>query len=99
MQQIHYLCADGTSRIEPSSTIPEREICTQFLAGSPEQVWVLFNDKRTCMLVNENGIAQGLPINSAATEIYLTWPRKKGLNVTGRHIHGNAIVFEDIEIT
>lgn len=98
MKQIHYLSADGTKRIEAADTVPDYSACERFLEGDRELVWVMFNGKRTCMLVNENGIARGLPINEEATEIYRTWPRQQGMNVDGRHIHGNAVVLENIAI-
>jgi hypothetical protein len=95
---IHYLTADGTERIESGDSAPDYSACERFLGGSRETVWVLYKGKRTCMFVHENGIAMGLPVNVAATEIYCAWPRSQGMDVSGRHIHGNAIVLEDIPV-
>jgi len=95
---IHYISADGTSRSEEAKAVPDREACERYLGGDRELVWVLFEGKRTGMFVNENGIALGLPINESATTIYRAWPISQGMNVTGRHIHGNVIVLEDIRV-
>lgn len=98
MGTIHFLAASGESRTESATAIPSTEVCEEFLAGDRELVWVVFKGKRTCMLVNENGIALGLPVNDAATEIYRAWPRSRGMYVEDRRIHGNAMVLEDIHV-
>jgi len=97
MSTIHYISADGSTRTEAATAAPDVGSCELYLGGDREWVHVLFKGKRTRMLVNENGIALGLPINAEATEIYHAWPRSKGMDVTGRHIHGNAILLEGIE--
>lgn len=98
MGTIHFLAASGDSRTENATAIPGAEVCEEFLAGDREFVWVMFKGKRTCMLVNDSGNGLGLPINDAATEIYRAWPRSRGMYVEDRHIHGNAIVLEDIHV-
>ncbi|MRV70553.1 hypothetical protein GJ700_02320 [Duganella sp. FT92W] len=98
MGRIHYLSVYGANRIEAADTVPDYSACEDFLQGGREFVWVMYEGKRTCMLVNENGIALSLPINRAATEIYRAWPRKKQMDVKDLHIHGNAMVLEDIAI-
>jgi hypothetical protein len=95
---IHYLSTNGVKRTEEAVTVPDYGTCERFLQGAREFVWVLYEGRRTCMLVNENGIALGLPINDAATEIYRTWPRMKRMYAEDRHIYGNAMVLEDIVV-
>lgn len=98
MGTIHYLSANGDCHTENATAIPSHEACEQFLVGGRELVWVLFKGKRTCMLVNGDGIEMNLPINNPATEIYREWPRSQGMYVEDRHIHGNAMVLEDIHV-
>jgi len=98
MGKIYYISSDGSRRVEDADALPDNTSVESFIAGDRECVWVLFKERRTCMFVNENGIALGLPINSTATEIYRDWPLRQGMDVSDRHIHGNVIVFEDIAI-
>jgi hypothetical protein len=95
---IHYLSANGDCHSETATAVPGRDACEQFLAGGRERVWVLFKGKRTCMLVNDEGALMNLPINDSATDIYREWPRKRGMHVEDRHIYGNAMVLEDIDV-
>jgi hypothetical protein len=100
MGTIHYFDANGAVRCEEGALeAPERAAACEFVGGTIEHVWVLYKEKRTCMLVHENGIALGFPVNSQATEIYREWPRRRGMDVSALHIHGNAIVLEDINLS
>lgn len=75
--------------------------------GTPfgvEMVWVLHNDQRTLMLVDEFGAVEAkegypLHVNPKATEIYHAASRRRGSDWDGPpHIHGDVVLFEDIQV-
>lgn len=47
-----------------------------WVGGLPETVRVLFQDRPALMFVNESGLADGMPRNNRATEIYRAATRK-----------------------
>lgn len=86
MGTIHILKADGTAESKPGDRLPPFDELKKIVDGPIEFVWVLYKDKRTCMIVNECGsIAYDkrgpLPVNQAATDIYHTWGRSQGKNM------------------
>lgn len=61
------------------------------LIGSDTLDTVLLRDRIHVMLVDDNGIAKGLPINQKATDLY--WERCGG--PTNNHIHGDVVIVPD----
>jgi hypothetical protein len=101
--KIHWLRVDGGEVIEPADRVPARQTLQSFVEGGIEYVWVLYNGRRTCMVVNDCGAiaADGrngaLPVNLAASTIYAAASGR--LNESSiPHIHGNAVVLENIHV-
>ncbi len=96
--QAHFLYADGRHEqremtAEERSPSGERKLVKDFLKGYPEEVWVLFNSKRSRMFVDEDGHGKGLPYNEKATEIYRTYSKQIGQE-NDHWIAGDAMVLE-----
>lgn len=102
--RIHWLRVDGGEIIEPADRIPARQTLQKFVEGGIEYVWVLYQGRRTCMVVNELGAVptderNPLPVNLAASAIYAAASRKPDQPPTGLpRIHGNAVVLENIHV-
>jgi len=75
------------------------ERARQYVGGWVELVWVLHNDRRTLMLVNEEGhiLKPPLPLNARATFIYHANGKSQGRDMRGAPlICGNVVLFENI---
>lgn len=92
---IHHSGQVATRELDPSKDF---ETCQGLVEGYVEVVSVLVNKKPSTMYVNEDGIAQGLPVNARATAIYWTATIQ---GVTGTPfdplrdplIHGTVVLF------
>lgn len=102
MGTIHWLRADGTQESEESEQMPQRDRLMHFVDGHIEFVWVAYNGKRTCMIVNETGAMKTdergpLAVNEAASKIYMqTNARPDDYPHYAPRIYGNAVVLENI---
>jgi hypothetical protein len=102
--KIHWLRADGGEVIEPADSVPARQALQKFVEGGIEFVWVLYKERRTCMVVNELGAnhteeRSPLPVNLAASTIYAAASRRRNAPPSGiPRIHGNAVLLENIQV-
>lgn len=102
--------ADGSSAVEPFPPVydhdRDRERMREIVDGDIEFVWVTFNDKRTCMIVNETGAVQNppLPINQVATHIYHTYPaRRDGISMEEARkrfppVRGDVAILDNVKV-
>lgn len=108
MGKIYWIKVDGTEEVieaEVSSADANAKFmeimnkAENYFGRYAEMVWVLHKDRRTLMLVDEIGAIMGLPVNPRATEIYHQASRAQGRDWEGPpYIHGDVVLFEDIEI-
>ena len=114
MGHIYWIKTDGSEESVEKDISSEKvnteffkyiDIANQRFNGSHlEFVWVLHNNKRTLMIVDELGaipVKSGypLPINMKATDIYHNASRSRGKDWVGPpYIHGDVLLFEAIEI-
>lgn len=73
---------DGTEEHHDTPGEPSLDEMQKFVGGFIELVTVLYKGKKCHMIVNENGIAEGLPVNETATEIYYAASRARGVEPT-----------------
>lgn len=97
MGTLHYYHADGSYDTRRAADCPPLEDLQSFVGGYVECVWVLFNEKRCAMFVNEDGHRLNLPVNLQATKIYHEAALRKG-RINPNPILGNAMVLEDIVV-
>ena len=89
----------GAELHTPSNKVPELEWMQGIVGGYIERVHVHYKGKPTWMIVNEEGLLKGLPINQKATDIYLTHARIQGMEVLpGACIVGAVIILEGIRM-
>lgn len=70
----------------------------EIVGGGIEFVWVEYLGKRTCMIVNETGALDRLPVNEAATSIYHTYPAKRD-GVTLQQARGQfPLIYGDVAL-
>ena len=98
MGVVHFLHPDdGSHAVERDELPPRGDLCST--AGIPEtkaeRVFVLFDGKRTVMLVHGEGQILGLPVNREATEVYRAAAVRRGHKADDLPtIAGPAIVLE-----
>ncbi len=97
MGTIHYIEANGNIETKEAVKCPPLTEFQSFVEGYVEPVYVLFNDKRCVMFVNEDGHRLELPYNPDATAIYHEVSRRRGER-NPNPILGNAVVLEDVSV-
>lgn len=94
--------ADGAVHTElcPETVVDDRAFLDklqQLVGGYIEIVWVLYNGKRTAMIVNEDGLSLGLPPNIRGTEIYRETAKLSGHD-SRDVVVGDVVVLEGVTI-
>lgn len=114
MGRIYWIKTDGTEEVVEAEITSAQanarfrefmDLAASHYGGNfAEIVWVLHNNQRTLMLVDEFGalpVREGypLPVNTKATEIYHQASRARGKDWEGPpYVHGDAMLFENIDI-
>lgn len=82
MGNIHWMEPDGSVRTELATKEPTLDAMKEFVGGWIEHVAVMYEGKYpTSMIVNEDGIRLGLPVNEAATRIYWAASAARGYDL------------------
>lgn len=109
MSQMVIIRADGTETTEPFPKVwdGDRETSKklrEIIGGWIEYVHVLYKDKPTYMVVNEEGALMQLPVNLKATEIYHEATRRRtGMSKRAAMgslawIYGDVVVLEGVKV-
>ena len=90
---------DGTETVKEWPGEPPYEDMKEFVGGYIELVTVLNGGKRCHMIVNEEGMILGLPINDAATEVYYAASRARGVEPTddAQRLADSQAAFESLK--